>query len=107
MGKFELEGLYIWVLGSSLSESMAFARSFADFPSFIVRSAMNFGKIYEISSQIPIDSEENEPKTQVNKKPDIECGGIRTPGPRLWRSLLYQLSYAPILKNCGCYTAWD
>ena len=27
--------------------------------------------------------------------PFLECGGIRTPDPRLWRSLLYQLSYTP------------
>lgn len=29
----------------------------------------------------------------------FECGGSRTPDLRLWRSLLYQLSYTPLNRN--------
>lgn len=31
----------------------------------------------------------------------IECGGIRTPDRRLWRPLLYQLSYTPIPNDAN------
>src|SRR5204862_5535616 len=45
---------------------MVFSRSFADFASPIAPAAMGFAKICETSSKISLDSEDNEPKTQVS-----------------------------------------
>src|ERR1700740_2244691 len=39
------------------------------------------------------------PVARVFKKPIGRSGGTRTPGPRFWRPMLYQLSYTPSDKR--------
>ena len=52
-------------MGSFRSESMVFSRNFVFLPLEIWPSDISGGQKYKISSKIPIDSEENEPITQV------------------------------------------
>ena len=91
------EYIQLWNLETLVGEIKLQRSSFGDLPVHIEAEFTIIPKTSPATQRLELNpTSYPTPPTSRAQAPEIgRSGGVRTPGPRFWRPMLYQLSYTP------------